>query len=127
MPPMAAATGPGARRRHLGEHDGCFDCFCKGEISYAMEMGKKPTKPVFTVYILKCSDGTLYTGWTDDLEKRLAAHNAGKGAKYTRGRGPVELVYQESFSSKSEAMKREYAVKKLPRDEKMKLIDHNKK
>ncbi|MBI3255832.1 MAG: GIY-YIG nuclease family protein [Candidatus Andersenbacteria bacterium] len=85
-------------------------------------MRSKRTSPKFTVYILKCSDGTLYTGWTDNLEKRLAAHNTGKGAKYTRGRGPVELVFEENFSAKPEAMKREYAIKKLSRDEKLKLF-----
>ncbi len=75
------------------------------------------------VYILRCWDGTLYTGMTDDLEKRLAAHNAGKGAKYTRGRGPVELVYHEIFDTKVEACRREYAVKQLTRPEKQKLIE----
>jgi len=85
-------------------------------------MKDKRMRAKFTVYILKCSDRTLYTGWTDDIAKRLAAHNAGKGAKYTRGRGPVELVFQETFSSKPEAMKREYAIKKLSRREKMNLI-----
>lgn len=73
-------------------------------------------------YILKCSDNTLYTGWTNDLEKRLKAHNAGKGAKYTKTRLPVEIVYYESFENKIDAMKREYAIKQLSRKEKMKLI-----
>lgn len=84
-------------------------------------MGKKAKLP-FTVYMLRCSDGTLYTGWTDNLKKRLAAHNAGKGAKYTRGRGPVDLVYKEVFASKPEAMRREYAIKKMARGEKMDLL-----
>ena len=61
-------------------------------------------------YILKCRDETLYTGWTNDIEKRLEAHNAGKGAKYTRSRRPVELVYLEQFETKEEAMRREYAI-----------------
>lgn len=73
-------------------------------------------------YILKCSDGTLYTGWTNHLEKRLKDHNAGKGAKYTKSRLPVEIIYYETFSSKEEAMRREYFIKKLTRKEKLKLI-----
>ena len=64
-------------------------------------------------YILKCSDETLYTGWTNDLEKRINAHNAGKGAKYTKNRRPVELAYYEEFATKEEAMSREYAIKQL--------------
>ena len=75
------------------------------------------------VYILRCSDGTLYTGITDDLPRRIAAHNAGKGAKYTRGRGPVTPVYAETCEDKSCALKRELAIKRLPRAEKLKLID----
>lgn len=73
-------------------------------------------------YILKCSDGTLYTGWTNDIQKRLKAHNEGRGAKYTRGRTPVELVYLEEFESKQEAMKREIAIKRLKKEDKRKLI-----
>ena len=74
------------------------------------------------VYILKCGDGTLYTGMTDDFEHRLAAHRAGKGAKYTRGRGPLEPVYREICEDKSAALRREAAVKKLSRPEKLDLI-----
>ena len=74
-------------------------------------------------YILRCADGTLYSGWTNDLEKRLSAHNAGKGGKYTRVRRPVELAYFEEFESKSEAMSREAQFKKLTREEKLKLIN----
>lgn len=74
------------------------------------------------VYILKCSDNTLYTGWTTSLEKRLKAHNSGKGAKYTKPRLPVEIVYFEEFQDKKEAMKREYAIKQLSREEKLNLI-----
>ena len=73
-------------------------------------------------YIVECSDGTLYTGWTNNLEKRLEAHNAGKGAKYTKARRPVKLVYQEQFETKEEAMSREYHIKQLGRKEKLKLI-----
>lgn len=73
-------------------------------------------------YILRCSDSTLYTGWTNDIEKRLAAHNAGKGAKYTRPRTPVKLVHVEYFDTKEEAMSREYAIKQLTREKKQALI-----
>ncbi len=78
-------------------------------------------KPNYT-YILRCADGTLYTGWTNDLEKRLAAHNAGTAAKYTRPRRPVTLVYQEAFPTKEEAMRREWQIKRLTRAEKLALI-----
>ncbi|MCI9170588.1 MAG: GIY-YIG nuclease family protein [Lawsonibacter sp.] len=74
------------------------------------------------VYMLRCGDGTLYTGVTDDVERRLAAHRAGKGAKYTRGRGPLELVYQEQVPDKSAALRREYQIKRLPKQEKEGLI-----
>lgn len=73
-------------------------------------------------YILKCADGTLYTGWTNDIEKRIREHNAGRGAKYTRSRTPVELVYYEIFETKQEAMKREYAIKHMGRAKKEALI-----
>lgn len=74
------------------------------------------------VYILQCRDNSLYTGWTNDIGKRLAAHNAGRGAKYTRGRGPVHLVHLEVFSSREEAMKREVAIKRLSAAKKRELI-----
>lgn len=70
------------------------------------------------VYMLRCADGSLYTGMTDDVPKRLAAHRAGKGAKYTRGRGPLELVYVERVCDRSQALKREYAIKRLPKGKK---------
>ncbi len=73
-------------------------------------------------YILKCADGTLYCGWTNDLEKRIKTHNDGKGAKYTRSRLPVSLVYYEKFESSVEAQKREREIKKLSRSEKLNLI-----
>lgn len=73
-------------------------------------------------YIVRCSDGTYYTGWTNHLEARIGAHNRGCGAKYTRGRTPVELVYHEVFETKEEAMRREAAIKKLTREEKERLI-----
>ena len=75
-------------------------------------------------YMVKCSDGTLYTGWTTDLEHRVKAHNDGEGAKYTRSRRPVELVYYEEYSTKAEAMKREYSIKQLTRKQKEKLIEN---
>lgn len=74
------------------------------------------------VYMLRCSDGTLYTGWTNNIEKRLKAHNAGKGGKYTRARTPVELVYLEEYGTKREAMSREVKLKQLTRKEKEELI-----
>ena len=74
------------------------------------------------VYILRCGDGTLYTGATDDVERRLAAHRAGKGAKYTRGRGPLELVYTEEQPDKGAALRREAQIKGMTRGEKLALI-----
>ena len=74
-------------------------------------------------YILECGDGSLYCGWTNDIHKRVEDHNAGKGAKYTRGRGPVKLVYYEAFDTKEEACKREYEIKQLTREQKMKLVE----
>lgn len=74
------------------------------------------------VYILRCKDGTYYTGWTNDLEARLQAHRGGKGAKYTRGRSPLSLVYSEVLSTKEEALKREYEIKQLTRKKKEELI-----
>lgn len=73
-------------------------------------------------YILRCGDGSLYTGWTNDLERRLAAHNAGRGGKYTRSHRPVTLAYYETFSTREEAMHREAAIKQLSRQEKLALI-----
>lgn len=73
-------------------------------------------------YILRCADETYYCGWTNNLDRRLKAHNEGKGAKYTRSRRPVALVYYEAFSTKEEAMRREYEIKQLPRKKKEELI-----
>ena len=78
-------------------------------------------------YILKCKDGSLYTGWTNDLEQRVAAHNTGKGAKYTKARRPVELVYFEEFETKEQAMKREYAIKQMARKDKLELVRRKEK
>ncbi|HEX2938781.1 MAG TPA: GIY-YIG nuclease family protein [Ruminiclostridium sp.] len=82
-----------------------------------MEAGK------YYAYMLRCADGTIYTGYTTDPCRRTAVHNSGRGAKYTRSRLPVELVYQESFATKSEALKREAALKKLIHAEKILLIE----
>lgn len=73
-------------------------------------------------YILTCADGTFYCGWTNDLDKRVKAHNAGQGAKYTKSRRPVALSYYEAFQTKEEAMKREYAIKRLTRKKKEALV-----
>ncbi len=73
-------------------------------------------------YILECKDGTFYTGWTNNLEKRLKNHNGGKGAKYTKTRLPVSLIYHEGFQTKEDAMRREYAIKHMTRNEKNSLI-----
>lgn len=75
------------------------------------------------LYILRCGDGTLYTGITTDVERRLEEHRSGKGAKYTRGRGPLELLYREDCGEKSTALKRELEIKALSRDEKLKLVE----
>lgn len=74
------------------------------------------------IYILCCKDDTYYTGYTNDVKKRVQAHNEGKGAKYTKGRGPVKLVYYEEYEDKKTAMKREWEIKQLSRKEKEKLI-----
>jgi putative endonuclease len=79
-----------------------------------------PTMPAF-VYLLRCRDGSLYCGWTDDLERRVATHNAGKGARYTRSRKPVRLVWSEELADRSAALKREIAVKRLTRVQKLAL------
>lgn len=76
---------------------------------------------VWKLYILRCGDGTLYTGITTDIDSRLTAHRSGKGAKYTRGRLPLELVYSEECGTHSDALKRELAIKALPREEKERL------
>lgn len=74
------------------------------------------------VYILRCADGSFYTGYTTDPERRTKVHNSGKGAKYTRARLPVELIYTETFDNKTDAQRREYAIKQLTRAEKEKLV-----
>ena len=80
------------------------------------------TEKTWFLYILRCGDGTLYTGITTDVQARFAQHQAGKGAKYTRGRGPLEVVYTEECGDHSAALKREFAVKALPREEKEKML-----
>ena len=81
-------------------------------------------KHAWQLYILACKDGSLYTGITNDVQARVAAHEQGTGAKYTRGRGPFEVMYTESFPSRSEASKRELAVKKLSKEQKLKMIEN---
>ena len=80
------------------------------------------TKHRHVFYVLECVDASLYAGYTNNLEKRVATHNAGKGAKYTRARGPVKCVYFEEFDTKQEAMRAEYAFKQLKRTEKLEYI-----
>lgn len=75
-------------------------------------------------YMVRCRDGSLYTGWTNDLEKRIQAHNQGMGAKYTKTRRPVELVYYEEYESKIQAMKREYEIKQLPKKKKEEMVSN---
>jgi Predicted endonuclease containing a URI domain len=76
------------------------------------------------VYVLECDDGSFYTGYTTDVERRVAEHDDGKGAKYTRGRTPVKLLYTESYESKSAALSREYEIKSLSRRQKETLIEY---
>jgi putative endonuclease len=76
----------------------------------------------YYIYVLQCSDTTLYTGYTNNVEKRVQVHNSGKGAKYTKARLPVKCLYQESFDTKSDALKAEYAFKKLTRKQKLEYI-----
>ena len=78
------------------------------------------------MYIVECSDQSLYTGWTNDLARRMKAHNAGRGAKYTKSRRPVKLCYWEAFDTKQEAMSREAQVKRLTRAQKLELIQKNR-
>ena len=80
---------------------------------------------MYFVYLLRCSDGTLYTGCTNNLDRRLAAHNAGKGTKYTRSRRPVALVYWEQAADRSAALRRESAIKRLTRWQKLELIQNS--
>ncbi len=81
------------------------------------------TNKHYYTYMLQCSDGTLYTGYAADIEKRIAVHNAGRGAKYTRSRLPVRLAYAQRLSSRNEAQAREAEIKQLPRRQKLQLID----
>ena len=96
---------------------------CIRDSCYYPIIKDEAAKMIYYVYILRCGDGSFYTGWTNDLKKRLTAHQEGRGAKYTRGRGPLQLVYTEEFDNKSEAIKREYHIKKMSRKEKETLID----
>lgn len=76
------------------------------------------------VYMLRCSDGSIYTGWTNDLSRRVAAHKSGKGCKYTHSRLPVELIYHEELGTKEQAMSREWHIKRLSHSEKLKLSEN---
>jgi len=80
------------------------------------------TEGKWSVYILRCGDGTLYTGIATDPHRRLQEHRSGKGAKYTRGRGPLELVYTEEYETKSDALKRELGIKAMTREQKLQLL-----
>lgn len=82
---------------------------------------------LYYIYMLRCKDGSIYTGYTDNIYKRIEKHRIGKGAKYTRGRGPFELVHYESFLTKEEAMQREAAIKKLSKEAKLNLIAEDAK
>ena len=82
-------------------------------------------KPNYT-YVLRCSDGSLYTGWTNDIDRRVMVHNSGKGGKYTRARLPVTLVHLETFGTKEEAMRREAEIKKLTKEQKERLVADNR-
>ena len=86
------------------------------------QCSKVQEHPKNFTYIVECSDGTLYTGWTNNLEHRVETHNVGKGAKYTKSRSPVKLVDFETYSSKEEAMRREYAIKHMTRRAKLGLV-----
>ena len=101
-----------------------FWVFCPKWVSSILYIGMGWTCVLAFTQILKCSDGTFYTGWTNDLKKRLKAHNEGKGAKYTKTRRPVALQYYEVFASREEAMRREYQIKRLPRKRKEELIEN---
>lgn len=92
-------------------------------IPYIIYFTFRKRSPMNYTYIVQCADGTLYTGWTNCLEKRLKAHNSGKnGAKYTKTKRPVTLVYYEGYATKEEAMSREYAIKQLTRAKKLALM-----
>lgn len=82
--------------------------------------------PPHWVYVVRCDDGTFYTGYTTDVERRVAEHNDGTGAKYTRGRGPVDLVHAERYRTRSAAMRREAALKALDRHEKQRLVERDR-
>ena len=109
--------------RHCGSRTDSDD---NQHISSVSVLQNKGSYKMNYTFILKCKDGSLYTGWTNNLEKRVKDHNDGKGAKYTKSRRPVTLVYHEEFETKEEAMRREYAIKQMTRAEKEKLVLYNK-
>ena len=109
---------------HVNEHfAGQFVCRTMPDDGFILPPPNH--SPVHFVYVLRCSDDSLYTGYTTDVERRVAEHDAGEGAKYTRGRTPVELVHVESYDSKSAAMSREYEIKQLSRRQKLDLVDQS--
>ena len=112
----------------LNDYDNIFDIVVRAidHLEKAQSVDRADMDENYT-YIVRCADGTLYTGWTNDLKKRIKAHNSGKGAKYTKTRRPVELVYFEHFATKEEAMSREYHIKQLKRAQKQALIDEMNK
>jgi putative endonuclease len=97
-------------------------CIDAGPTRWRADETDKRGDILFFVYIAQCGDGSLYTGWTTDLEKRMAAHNAGRGAKYTRSKRPVTLLYHEEMPSINEALRREIAIKRLSHENKRRLI-----
>lgn len=106
--------------------DGILFFFFHNHLSFGimLEEGKEKSMSDHNfTYMVECSDGTLYTGWTTEVKKRVEAHNAGKGAKYTKSRRPVRLVYYEEFKTKQEAMRREYEIKHFSREKKKKMIE----
>lgn len=116
-PGTEISTPPDAERLEQSKHpkrSGYTDC--------TQSSGQPACHGRPCVYILKCKDGTLYTGWTNDFEKRFAAHSSGRGAKYTRGRGPLQPVYIEYLPDKIAAARREAAIKKLSRKRKLALL-----
>lgn len=113
------------RWRYFSDRRICIEGYRK-QLSKDMEqfeeITKTPPDGVCCMYVLQCRDGSLYTGWTNHLQERVKAHNLGRGAKYTKGRGPVKCVYVETFASKEEAMSREFEVKHLDRARKEEMI-----
>lgn len=121
LPEKRAENSTGKENsKHTNISEGHQGHITKGKAG-EKEAPENPEASENVTYLLQCADGTLYCGWTNHLDKRVKAHNQGKGAKYTRSRRPVTLVYYEIFATKREAMSREAAIKKLSRQEKLAL------